>query len=150
MVVGRETPAMCLSDGYDSGGIALSLGKLEIQTAMYTVQAREDVTVLVERFFHLRTRELIAKFSDIKVLIRKWSANMPYTALAAPLVGSQGPPNRRKEAWDERHLEAHSALHRELRTREDFPQRGGRTSAAAWHPKSVWDDVTGCGTPRWL
>ena len=45
---------MCLSDGYDSGGIALSLGKLGIQPAMYTVQAREDVGILVERFFHLK------------------------------------------------------------------------------------------------
>lgn len=32
---------MCLSDGYDSGSIAVSLGTLGIQPAMYTVQARE-------------------------------------------------------------------------------------------------------------
>ena len=38
---GRATPAMCLSDGYDSGAIAASLGRLGIQPAMYTVQARE-------------------------------------------------------------------------------------------------------------
>ena len=38
---GRATPAMCLSDGYDSGAIAVSLGRLGIEPAMYTVQARE-------------------------------------------------------------------------------------------------------------
>ena len=38
---GRSMPAMCLSDGYDSGAIAVALGKLGIQPAMYTVQARE-------------------------------------------------------------------------------------------------------------
>eukprot|EP00438_Fugacium_kawagutii_P021707 Skav224773 [mRNA] locus=scaffold1604:677088:681471:- [translate_table: standard] len=40
-VRGRSTPAMCLSDGYDSGAIAASLGRLGIPPAMYTVQARE-------------------------------------------------------------------------------------------------------------
>ncbi|CAJ1397727.1 unnamed protein product [Effrenium voratum] len=53
---GRATPAMCLSDGYDSGSIALSLGKLGIQPAMYTVQAREDVRVLVARLVELSRR----------------------------------------------------------------------------------------------
>ncbi|CAE7799488.1 unnamed protein product [Symbiodinium necroappetens] len=60
MVPGRQTPAMCLSDGYDSGAIALSLGKLGIQPAMYTVQAREDVKILVERFFHMTKQSMNA------------------------------------------------------------------------------------------
>lgn len=38
---GRAVPAMCLSDGYDSGSIAVALGELGIAPAMYTVQARE-------------------------------------------------------------------------------------------------------------
>ncbi|CAE7602114.1 ASNS [Symbiodinium natans] len=86
MVVGRETPAMCLSDGYDSGGIALSLGKLEIQTAMYTVQAREDVTVLVERFFHLRKRGMNATWKLTRLSTESFEQEKTFLREAAERV----------------------------------------------------------------
>lgn len=57
---GRATPAMCLSDGYDSGAIAVSLGRLGIEPAMYTVQAREDVRVLLARLTEMKRRNMKA------------------------------------------------------------------------------------------
>ncbi|CAE8710649.1 unnamed protein product [Polarella glacialis] len=52
----NERPSMCFSDGYDSGAIALVLGKLGVQPALYTVQAREDVRLLLGRVSFLGER----------------------------------------------------------------------------------------------
>eukprot|EP00913_Durusdinium_trenchii_P026295 g24673.t1 len=59
---GRAVPAMCLSDGYDSGSIAVALGELGIAPAMYTVQAREDVRVLLARLEAMRVRHMNASW----------------------------------------------------------------------------------------
>lgn len=46
---GPHQTALCLSDGYDSGAIALALAELKVPHSLYTVQAKENLSVVAER-----------------------------------------------------------------------------------------------------
>jgi len=77
---GSNSVALCLSDGYDSGVISLTLGELRIPHTLYTVQAREDLCVVGQRLIHLHERDVNAELTFARLSISDFAQERSWLA----------------------------------------------------------------------